>query len=659
MDQAYLFNTGKNYMSYNILGSRPETNSQGESGYRFAVWAPNAIKVCVVGDFNEWEIEENFLEAYGATGIWIGFIPDLKLWDKYKYAILNCENEWVFKADPYARHAETRPGTASILYDPDDFTWTDQDYMEQRVDAYDLKPLNIYEVHLGSWRRYEDGSVYNYRDIAEQLADYVLEMGFNAIELMPITEYPLDTSWGYQVTGYFAATSRYGTPADLKYFINHMHNKGIHVFLDWVPAHFPKDKFALARFDGTALYEYEDPLMAENPDWGTLVFDYGKPEVRSFLLSSAYFWLSEFHFDGLRVDAVSYMLYRDYGRKEYLLNEDGGRENLEAISFLRELNSVIRQDFPGVITMAEEATSFPYITKTVDQGGIGFTFKWNMGWMNDTLFYNSLDHYQREFHQNAFTFSMMYAFSERYILPFSHDEVVHGKGTLIGRMPGDYWRKFANLRTVFAYQIAHPGAKFNFMGNEYAPFTEWRYYQELEWFMLEYPAHKQMRDFVRDLNHFYLETPALWENDHDWDGFQWVQTGDNENCIFSFLRFNEKSDQAILCVLNMTPAVLDDYTLELPISGDFHLVLNSDRGKYGGSDYLNGFGDKKTYSSYQAKFSIEKDAEDNNLKSKAKGSKDKTDQEKEVKSQTNKLDIIIPALCALYYKWDKNEVEEI
>lgn len=417
-DLAYLFNTGKNYMSYKFLGSRPESNSEGENGYRFAVWAPNAKKVCVVGDFNEWQEDVNNLEPYGTTGVWIGFFPGLEEWQAYKYGILTQNDEWILKADPYARHAETRPGTASKLYDPDDYTWNDQEYMANRVDAYQLNPLNIYEVHLGSWRRYEDGSVYNYRDIAEQLADYVLEMGYNAIELMPVSEYPLDASWGYQVTGYFAATSRYGTPADLKYFIDHMHQKGIHVFLDWVPAHFPKDAFGLAKFDGEPLYEYANPLLGEHEDWGTLVFDFSKGEVRSFLLSNAYFWLKEFHFDGIRVDAVSSMIYRDYSRDEFIPNIHGGNENLEAISLLQELNTIVREDFPGVVTMAEESTAFPYITTGIDDGGIGFTFKWNMGWMNDTLFFNSLDHYQREFHHNAFTFSMVYAFSERYILPF-------------------------------------------------------------------------------------------------------------------------------------------------------------------------------------------------------------------------------------------------
>lgn len=701
MDLAYLFNLGKNYMSYNMLGSKPGTNAEGEQGYRFAVWAPNAKKVCVVGDFNEWQEDRNKLEPYGATGIWIGFIPDLEQWERYKYGILTQNDEWILKADPYARHAETRPGTASILYDPDDYIWQDQEYMANRVDAYELSPLNIYEVHLGSWRRYEDGSVYNYRDISDQLADYVLEMGYNAIELMPISEYPLDASWGYQVSGYYAVTSRYGTPADLKYFVDHMHQKGIHVFLDWVPAHFPKDAFGLAKFDGEAVYEYANPLLGEHEDWGTLVFDFSKGEVRSFLLSNAYFWLDEFHFDGLRVDAVSSMIYRDYSRSEYIPNIHGGNENLEAISLLQELNTIVRENFPGAITMAEESTAFPYMTTGVDQGGIGFIYKWNMGWMNDTLYFNSLDHYQREFHHNAFTFSMVYAFSERYILPFSHDEVVHGKGTLIGRMAGDYWRQFANLRAIYTYQIAHPGAKLNFMGNEFAPFTEWRYYEELEWFMLEYPAHNEIHRFVKTLNHLYLDTPALWEEDNDWHGFKWIQADDSKNSVFAFLRFNSAHDEAILCVLNMTPGVVPEYTLTMPFAGEFELILNSDDEEYGGSNYLGGFDNKRIYQTYEYKVysesavnelyeleeSDESDESEELLNKSIKIKlKDKSDDLKQIKTADqiadqqvdpdpespadhsddqideselfeieHRLDIVMPPLCGMLFKWNKED----
>lgn len=655
MDQAYLFNTGKNYMSYHFLGSHPQTNNEGEKGYRFSVWAPHAKKVCVTGDFNQWQVDQNQLSLYGKTGIWTGFVAGLEQWQRYKYAILTDDGQWVLKADPYARHAETRPGTASRLYDPDDFIWSDREFMENRPDAYELKPLNIYEMHLGSWRRYPDGSVYNYRDIAPQLADYILEMGYTAVEFMPLTEYPLDASWGYQVSGYFAATSRYGTPADLKYLINYLHQKGIYVFLDWVPAHFPKDAFGLARFDGTCLYEYEEPLIGEHEDWGTLVFNFAKAEVRSFLFSSAYFWLSEFHFDGLRVDAVSSMIYRDYGRSEYIPNIYGGRENLEVISFFKELNSTIHEQIPGAVMMAEEATSFPMITTGVDRGGLGFHFKWNMGWMNDTLFYNSLDHYQRKYHQNKFNFSMMYAFSERYILPLSHDEVVHGKKTLLGRMPGDYWRKFANLRLVLAYQMAHPGAKLNFMGNEFAPFTEWRFYEELEWFMLDYPTHRQMRDFVRDLNHLYLKTPALWENDQNWEGFKWIKADDSGDSIFAFLRFNNQKDVAVLCILNMTPAVFPEYSFRLPIAGDFTMILNSDQGQYGGSDYLTGFDKQDFYTALAETPESDADAAaeaDSNRQIESKDKDKQIDDDHDLVHA--RLRMAIPPLSAIYLQWKKN-----
>ncbi len=647
MDHAYLFNNGQDYMSYLYLGSRPEVDENGLQGYRFRVWAPNASAVCIVGDFNNWNLEQNNMIPVGSTGIWSGFIADVQQWERYKYAILTQENRWIYKADPYARHSETRPGTASKLYDPDDYVWQDDEFMKSRRRFQQANPLSIYEVHLGSWRRYPDGSVYNYRDIAPQLSDYVKEMGYTAIELMPLMEHPFDGSWGYQVTGYYSVTSRYGTPADLKYFVDHMHQNGIRVFLDWVPGHFPKDDFGLAQFDGTPIFEYPDPLMGEHDTWGTLVFNYEKSEVRSFLLSNAFDWLKEFHFDGLRVDAVSSMLYRNYCRQEYIPNINGGLENYEAISLLQEINSLIHQEFPGVVMMAEESTPFPMVTSPVEKGGLGFDYKWNMGWMNDTLFYNSVDHYLRGKFQDKFTFSMMYAFSEKYILPFSHDEVVHGKGTLLDRMPGDYWRKFANLRNMFAYQFAHPGAKLNFMGNEFAPFLEWRFYEELEWFMLNYPAHGQMRDFVKELNHLYVETNALWENDENWDGFRWIQVDDRENSVFAFLRFNKKQDEAILCVLNETPGVLPQYSLDLPISGELELILNSDDGRFGGSDYLHGFEKKSLYKLEKIKTKISAAAKKQTA---GKQAADHSEQHHKYK-----LNLTIPPLAALYFKWKKEE----
>ena len=652
MNQAYLFNTGKNYMSYNMLGSRPAVSAEGEAGYRFAVWAPAAVSVSVVGDFNEWNDQVHPLEVYGTTGIWVGFVPDAKTWERYKYAIRTSDGRTVFKADPYARHSETRPDTASILYDPDDYEWNDADYMRDRTDAYRLKPLNIYEVHLGSWRRYPDGSCYNYRDIAPQLADYVIDMGYTAIELMPIMEYPLDASWGYQVTGYFSATSRYGTPADLKYFIDHMHGRGIRVILDWVPGHFPRDAFGLARFDGSPLYEYADTRIGEHKDWGTLVFDYGKAEVRSFLLSSAYFWLDEFHFDGLRVDAVSSMVYLDYGRNEFVPNKYGGNENLEAIDFLKELNGMVREQYPSVLMIAEESSAFPDITKGIDRGGVGFTHKWNMGWMNDTLDYMSLDYLYRQYHHDQITFSMMYAFAERYILPFSHDEVVHGKKTLLGRMPGDYWRQFSSLRAVYMYQIAHPGAKLNFMGNEFAPYTEWRYYEELEWFMLQYPSHKQMQTFVKHLNHLYLEHRALWDVDDSWDGFQWLRVDDKNNSVLAWERIpSDPEGGRVIAVFNLTPAVLPEYWLDVNGEGRYQLLLNSDDVAFGGSGYLSDDEKHRVYRTYKI---IPEETSEVNRKVSADSAKEDRDAI-ETEETKYRIKLTLPPLCGLFLTYDPKE----
>ena len=586
MNQAYLFNNGQNYQSYLMLGSRPDSNAEGESGYRFAVWAPRARSVSVVGDFNDWESGIHNLRSYGTTGIWTGFIADLKQWDRYKYAIEAADGNIVLKADPFARHSETRPGTASILYDSDDYEWNDDEWMANRTRATDAQPLNIYEVHLGSWRRYEDGNVLNYRELGVQLADYLNDMGYNAVEIMPVADYPLDDSWGYQVTGYFSVTSRYGTPADFKYMIDYLHQHNIRVILDWVPAHFPRDEFGLRHFDGEPLYEYADTRLGEHAEWGTLVFDYSKSEVRSFLFSNAWFWVEEFHVDGLRVDAVSSMIYLDYGRHDSVTNVDVGNANYEAIDFLQAVNKLIRTNFPGVMMIAEESTSWPYVTGDYNDEGLGFTHKWNMGWMNDTLKYMSLDYIYRRYHHNQLTFSMMYAFSENFILPFSHDEVVHGKCSLIGRMPGDYWRQFASLRALFAYQMAHPGAKLNFMGNEFAPFIEWRFYEELQWFMLTYDKHRQMKAYVRKLNHYYLKHPAFWEVDDSWDGFRWLQADDSDNSVLAFARFSRDAEQIVVIILNLTPAVHPIYALPAPKYGKYRVVLNSDDDKHGGSSYL-------------------------------------------------------------------------
>ncbi len=600
MNKAWLFNQGKNYQSYRMLGARPDISPQGEQGYRFAVWAPRAVSVSVTGDFNGWDPVADLLNPYGTTGIWQGFVAGAVQWQRYKYAVQAQSGQITLKADPFARHAETRPGTASILYDADeDYEWGDGEFTSNRCDARQAGPLNIYEVHLGSWRRYADGNVFSYREIAHQLADYCVDMGYNAVELMPLMEYPLDASWGYQVTGYFAATSRYGTPADLKYLIDILHRSGLRVILDWVPSHFPKDDFALALFDGEPLFEEPDTRKGEHKGWGTLAFNYSLMEVRSFLLSSAWFWVDEFHADGLRFDAVSSMIFLNFGRPEAELNHNGTYENLEAIDFLKATTSLLREHFPHCILAAEESSAYPDVTTPVSEGGLGFTHKWNMGWMNDTLSYMESDYYARGQFHDKITFTMMYAFEENFILPFSHDEVVHGKKSLLGRMPGDYWRQFASLRACFMYQMSHPGAKLNFMGNEFAPYLEWRFYEQLEWFMLQYPRHREMHDFVKQLNHFYLSRPAFWEIERSWDGFHWLDADDRENSIFSYARCGHDDNEIIVVILNMTPAPYDTYRIYVPKKGRYKLVLSSDATCYGGSGFGGSNLQETTYTSTQ------------------------------------------------------------
>ncbi len=584
MNQAYLFNQGQDYMSYNLLGSRPALDETGRSGFEFAVWAPAARSVAVAGTFNDWDKKAAPLTRLGKTGIWTGFVAGAKQWDRYKYAVTGKDGRLVLKADPYARHTETRPANASILYDPADYSWQDDEYMARQEDALAAGPLNIYEVHLGSWKKNPDGSFLNYRQLGRELADYLAEMGYNAVELMPVLEHPLDESWGYQVTGYFSATSRFGTPADFKYMVDCFHAKDIKVILDWVPAHFPKDEFGLARFDGTPLYEYADSRLGEHQEWGTYVFDYAKLEVRSFLISSAWFWLDEFHIDGLRIDAVSSMLYLNYGRSHGLKNLQGGAENLEAIAFIRQLNQLVRQKKPHCLMIAEEATPWPGVSHPAAEGGLSFTHKWNMGWMHDTLGYMSRDYVYRRWHHNQLTFSLMYAFTEKFVLPLSHDEVVHGKLSLIGRMPGDYWQQFASLRTLFSYQMTHPGAKLLFMGGEFGQFIEWRFAEQLEWFLLDYPAHRGLQEFVRQLNHLYLARPGLWQQDGNWDGFGWLNADDAQNSIYSYQR-RSSCGQIMLVILNMTPAPQPAYTLTVPVAGGYVIDLNSDAADFGGSAY--------------------------------------------------------------------------
>ncbi len=585
MDHAYLFNRGEDYMSYNFLGSHPHTDVNGNSGFMFRVWAPKANAVSVIGDFNDWDPDADHLFRLGNTGIWELFVPGAKQWDRYKYRVIGADNRIYDKGDPYARHFETRPNNASILY-TDDYVWGDADFRKNKKDALAPQPINIYELHLGSWRRHPDGNFFTYRELALDLIDYCKKMNYTHIELMPVLEHPLDASWGYQVTGYYAVTSRFGTPEDFKYFVDVLHQNGVSVLLDWVPAHFPKNLEGLVRFDGTPCYEYSDPRIGEHREWGTYVFDYSKNEVISFLISNAIFWIDEYHIDGLRVDAVSSMLYRDYGRTTYIPNKYGGNENLEAIEFFKRLNSTIRREYPSVMMIAEESTAWPKVSHPVEEGGLGFTHKWNMGWMHDTLDYFSTDSYARGWHHDQFCFSMMYAFAENYVLSLSHDEVVHGKYSMIDKMPGDVWRKFASLRTLFLYQMSHPGAKLNFMGSEFGQFIEWRYYEQLEWFMLDYESHRLLQDYCSKLNRFYIDHPQLWEDDHTWSGFEWIDASDTKNNVFIYKRAcPEEKYKDVYVALNMVPQPLEEYKIPVYEPGKYRIVLNTDDMAFGGSGY--------------------------------------------------------------------------
>ena len=588
MDQAYLFNTGNDYHSYNLLGSRPYTHEDGEQGYHFAVWAPHAISVSVIGDFNNWLADANAMQPFRATGIWMCDIPDAIQWDRYKYLVEGADGRSYDKIDPYARHFETRPDNASILYNFNDYEWHDQEYIKNCPDALAPGPINIYELHLGSWRKFEDGNFMNYRQIAGDLSKYCLEMGYTHVEFMPVMEHPLDESWGYQVTGYYAVSSRFGTPADFKFMIDHLHSQGIAVILDWVPAHFPKNIEGLVRFDGTPCYEYADPRIGEHKEWGTYVFNYEKSEVRSFLISNAVFWMDEYHVDGIRVDAVSSMIYRNYCRTEYLPNAQGGTDNLEAVTFLQQLNAIVREKYPRVMMIAEESTAWPKVSHPVSEGGLGFTHKWNMGWMHDTLDYFETDYYARVLHHDQFCFSMMYAFSENFILCFSHDEVVHGKKSLLDKMPGDTWRKFASYRTLILYMLAHPGSKLTFMGAEIGQYIEWRFYEQLEWFMLKYESNRLLKDFVAKANFFYRENKALWVKDRSWEGFEWLDTADSENSVFLFQRVGETRDGKVIVALNMVPVPLKKYRIPVDEAGEYRISLNSDDMKFGGSGYPTG-----------------------------------------------------------------------
>lgn len=587
----YLFGAGTHYRIFEKLGANFAT-MQGVQGVAFGVWAPSAKTVSVIGDFNNWDARRNPMRLLGESGIWEIFIPGLQQYDRYKFQIKDENHCVVDKADPYGRYAQIRPETASMIFDSSQYPWQDETWMNFR-ENHDMyrQPINIYEVHLGSWmRHWENGnSSLTYEEAADKLVQYVQDMGYTHIEFLPLSEHPFDGSWGYQVTGYYAPTSRYGTPLQLKMLIDTCHKNHIGVILDWVPAHFPKDECGLRRFDGTALYEHENPMRGEHPQWGTLIFNYGRKEVSNFLIANALYWLEEFHIDGLRVDAVASMLYLDYGKNEgeWIPNCNGGRENLEAVEFLKHMNSVITSHFSGVMMMAEESTSWPRVSWDTNEGGLGFQLKWNMGWMNDYLFYLKKDPIYRKHHHNYLTFSMTYAYSEQFILVLSHDEVVHGKGSMIYKMPGDMWQKFANLRVAYGFMYGHPGKKLLFMGNEFGQFSEWSEARSLDWHLLQYDSHKQLQQYMKDLNYFYKNEPAFWDMDFDPMGFEWIECDDNERSVVAFIRRGENTNRELVFICNFTPNTYFDFRIGVPISGVYEEVFNSDQEKYGGSGVIN------------------------------------------------------------------------
>ena len=583
----HLFGAGTHYEIYEKMGGRLMTH-EGARGAAFSVWAPNAKAVSVIGDFNNWDARRSPMRRLGESGIWELFLPAAAEGDKYKFHVTQCDGRVVDKTDPYGVYAEVRPNNASVLYPLKRYKWKDRRWMTARR-KYDFKtaPMNIYEVHLGSWKRAEGDRFLTYTELAEQLIPYVKEMGYTHIEMLPVEEHPFDGSWGYQVTGYYAPTSRYGSPDEFKQFVDACHQNGISVILDWVPAHFPKDDFALARFDGTALYEHQDPRLGEHIQWGTYIFNYGRKEVANFLLANALYWMDIFHIDGLRVDAVASLLRLDFCKEEgqWLPNVYGGSENLEAIEFLKHMNSVIAEREPGALMIAEDSTAWPGVTKKVDEGGLGFSLKWNMGWMNDFLSYIKLDPIYRKYHQNKLTFGMAYHYAENFVLVLSHDEVVHTKSSMIGKMPGDVWQSFANLRLSYGFMMGHPGKKLLFMGGEFAQYSEWSEARSLDWHLLQYADHQEMQAYVKEMNHLYTEEPAFWRGRFDPNGFQWIECDDAESSIVSFVRRSKEKELVFLC--NFTPVVHRGFPLGVPQEGVYHERLNSDAARFGGSDVIN------------------------------------------------------------------------
>lgn len=585
----YFFGQATHYEIYHKLGAHP-TEEKGKEGVYFAVWAPNAAKVSVIGSFNNWQEDVNEMERQEPMGVYETFIPEASVGDMYKFYIETRDGRRLYKADPYANYAELRPGTASIVADIDHFKWTDKKWMEKRRGMEDVhsQPMAIYEVHPGSWMRHpdkEDDGFYTYRELAKQLTDYVKEMGYTHVELMGISEYPYDGSWGYQVTGYYAPTSRYGTPEDFAYLVDYLHKNNIGVILDWVPAHFPRDAHGLAEFDGTCLYEYADPKKGEHPDWGTKIFDYGRNEVKNFLIGSALMWIEHYHIDGLRVDAVASMLYLDYGKQDgqWVANKYGGNKNLEAIEFFKHINTLILGRNPGTVMIAEESTAWPKVTGAAEDDGLNFSFKWNMGWMHDFLDYMKLDPYFRQYNHNKMTFAMSYNGSENYILVLSHDEVVHLKCSMINKMPGEGEDKFSNLKAGYAFMMGHPGKKLLFMGQEFGQLREWSEERELDWFLLEEDSHKQLQTYVKDLLHIYTKYPAMYEADADGENFEWINADDAYRSIFSFVRKSKNGKKNLLFVCNFTPVAREDYRVGVPKRKQYKLIFSSDEEKYGGT----------------------------------------------------------------------------